>query len=99
MPVDPRLAEREREALLREVEETISRPLRGESGVFQLPEPPAREAPALIVHTSGTTGRPRPVDLTYGNVRANARGLGRRDRRSATTSAGSARCRSATSAA
>jgi O-succinylbenzoic acid--CoA ligase len=28
----------------------------------------------MIVHTSGTTGTPRPVELTYGNVLANALG-------------------------
>jgi O-succinylbenzoic acid--CoA ligase len=75
VPVDPRLSEREREAILRGVEATVSRPLRGETGVFQLPEPPERDQIALIVHTSGTTGRPQPVEITYGNIRANARGL------------------------
>jgi len=75
LPVDPRLAERERHVMLREVEEVVTRPLRGERGVFQLPEPPGRDAVALIVHTSGTTGRPEPVELTFGNVRANARGV------------------------
>ncbi len=30
--------------------------------------------PALVVHTSGTTGAPRPVTLTYGNILANALG-------------------------
>jgi O-succinylbenzoic acid--CoA ligase len=75
VPVDPRLTEREREAILRDVDETVSRPLRGERGVFQLPEPPEAGATALIVHTSGTTGRPQPVEITYGNIRANARGL------------------------
>ena len=74
-PVDPRLTEREREAILRNVDETVARPLRGETGVFQLPDPPERDETALIVHTSGTTGRPRPVEITYGNIRANARGL------------------------
>ena len=43
--------------------------------MFQLPEPPTRDAVALIVHTSGTTGRPQPVEITFGNIRANARGL------------------------
>jgi o-succinylbenzoate---CoA ligase len=28
-----------------------------------------------VMHTSGTTGRPRPVAITYGNIRANARGV------------------------
>src|SRR5215207_7057195 len=75
VPVDLRLAERERDAILRHVEETVTRPLRGETGVFQLPDPPEREQTALIVHTSGTTGRPTPVEITFGNIRANARGL------------------------
>jgi O-succinylbenzoic acid--CoA ligase len=75
VPVDVRLSERERAAVLRDVDDFVSRPLRGETGVFQLPEPPPQEATALIVHTSGTTGRPAPVEITYGNVRANARGL------------------------
>src|SRR5215207_556885 len=75
VPVDLRLAEREREAILRDVEETVTRPLRGESGVFQLPDPPERDEVALIVPTSGTTGRPKLVEITYGNIRANARGL------------------------
>jgi len=75
VPVDPRLAEPERQAILRDVEEVVTRPLRGETGVFQLPDPPERDAVALVVHTSGTTGRPKPVDITFGNIRANARGL------------------------
>ena len=42
-------------------------------------EPAAARRPheddvALVVHTSGTTGEPRPVELTYGNVLANALG-------------------------
>jgi O-succinylbenzoic acid--CoA ligase len=75
VPVDPRLADREREAIVRDVEETVSRPLRGDHGVFELPDPPEHDRVALIVHTSGTTGRPQPVEITYGNIRANARGL------------------------
>lgn len=35
---------------------------------------PAADDVALVVHTSGTTGEPRPVELTYGNVLANALG-------------------------
>jgi O-succinylbenzoic acid--CoA ligase len=35
---------------------------------------PAGEDVALVVHTSGTTGRPRPVELTYGQMLANAHG-------------------------
>ena len=29
---------------------------------------------ALVVHTSGTTGEPQPVELTYGNILAQAQG-------------------------
>jgi O-succinylbenzoic acid--CoA ligase len=75
VPIDPRLAEREREALLRDIEVRVVRPLRGDTGVFELPGPPERDEVALIMHTSGTTGRPKPVALTFGNIRANARGL------------------------
>jgi o-succinylbenzoate---CoA ligase len=35
---------------------------------------PAGADVALVVHTSGTTGEPQPVELTYGNVLANALG-------------------------
>ena len=48
-------------------------------GIAAMPAPspaPARssEDVALVVHTSGTTGEPRPVELTYGQILANARG-------------------------
>jgi O-succinylbenzoic acid--CoA ligase len=75
VPIDPRWSERERQAVMREIEVRVERPLRGDAGVFELPEPPGHDAVALIVHTSGTTGRPTPVALTFGNVRANARAL------------------------
>jgi o-succinylbenzoate---CoA ligase len=75
VPVDPRLAQRERDAILRGIEVRVERPMREESGVFQLPDPPDRDAVALVMHTSGTTRAPRPVELTFGNIRANARGL------------------------
>ena len=75
VPVDPRLTEAERHLLTRELEEVVERPLRHESGVFQLPGPPAQDAVALIISTSGTTGRPKPHEITFGNIRANARGL------------------------
>ena len=77
VPIDPRLAQRERDAVLRDIEVRVERPMRGETGVFQLPEPPEREHVALMMHTSGTTGRPEPVALTYGNIRTNARGVAR----------------------
>ena len=75
VPVDPRLAEREREAILRDVEETVSPPAARRSRRLPAARPARADATALIVHTSGTTGRPQPVEITYGNIRANARGL------------------------
>jgi o-succinylbenzoate---CoA ligase len=73
--IDARLAQRERAAVLRDIDIRVKRPLRGESGVFQLPDAPERDDVALVVHTSGTTGKPKPVEITFGNIRANARGL------------------------
>ena len=75
VPIDSRLAARERDAVLREIEIRVERPMRGETGVFELPGPPDREDVALVMHTSGTTGRPKPVAITFGNIRANARGV------------------------
>src|SRR4051812_31287255 len=54
MPVDPRLREAERGAVLA----GAGRPT----------------GAALVVHTSGTTGAPRPVELTRSNIEANALG-------------------------
>ena len=35
---------------------------------------PGEDDTALVVHTSGTTAAPRPVELSFGNVQANALG-------------------------
>jgi O-succinylbenzoic acid--CoA ligase len=75
VPIDPRLAQRERAAVLREIEVRVERPMRGDTGVFQLPDVPAADEVALVMHTSGTTGAAKPVGITFGNIRANARGL------------------------
>ena len=55
-------------------------PVQGEHRVHDL------DAPAVVIHTSGTTAQPRAVELTYGNIlwsalgSAVALGLDRRDR-------------------
>ncbi len=77
VPIDSRLAKRERDAVLREIEVRVERPMRGDTGVFQLPDPPGRELLALVMHTSGTTGAPKPVAITFGNIHTNARGIAR----------------------
>ncbi|MBA3407236.1 MAG: AMP-binding protein [Solirubrobacterales bacterium] len=75
LPIDTRLGTRERAAAMRDIEFTVNRPLRGDAGVFQLPDAPERDDVALVMHTSGTAGTATAVELTYGNIRANARGL------------------------
>jgi O-succinylbenzoic acid--CoA ligase len=76
MPVDLRLSERERKELLRGVEVLIGTPLPEDGGApFHMSEPDEAE-PALVVHTSGTTRTPRPVELSYGNLAAHVRGAG-----------------------
>jgi O-succinylbenzoic acid--CoA ligase len=75
VPVDTRLNARERAAALRDIEFTVNRPLRGDVGVFRLPDAPESGNVALVMRTSGTSGPASAVELTYGNIRANARGL------------------------
>jgi o-succinylbenzoate---CoA ligase len=73
MPIDGRLPEPERTAQVREAGIVIDAPLGlgASSPPAHIPDP---GDPALVVHTSGTTGAPRPVTLSYGNVLANALG-------------------------
>jgi o-succinylbenzoate---CoA ligase len=66
MPVDLRLAEPEREAMLARADAAIGASVTARGG--------SPTSAALIVHTSGTTGSPRPVELSRGNIEANARG-------------------------
>ena len=74
MPVDPRLGPAERARVLRDADLVVEQPLGG-GGVFAIPAPPDAADTALVVHTSGTTGDPVPIELTYGNVAANTRGV------------------------
>lgn len=74
MPVDPRLGPAERARVLRDVDLVVEQPLGG-GGVFAIPAPPDGGDTALVVHTSGTTGDPVPIELTYGNIAANTRGV------------------------
>ena len=77
MPIDLRLAGRERAELLRGVEVLVSEPPaeHGGGAPFALADPGADE-PALIVHTSGTTRTPRAVELTFGHLAAHVRAAG-----------------------
>ncbi len=76
VPVDPRLAARERKDLLRAAEFVVNQPLAEDGGApFSVGEPDEDEV-ALVVHTSGTTRRARPVELTFGNLAAHVRASG-----------------------
>src|SRR3954468_6429014 len=82
MPVDPRLGEAEQAALLATADPVLDtatgtgvrscNPARN-AGLQDL-TPPGEAETALVVHTSGTTAAPRPVELSFGNVQANALG-------------------------
>jgi O-succinylbenzoic acid--CoA ligase len=82
MPVDARLAGRERAAVLATADATVDGDVAvaaRDDGVVAAPAEDggvavAAQDVALVVHTSGTTGAPRPVELSYGNVLANALG-------------------------
>jgi O-succinylbenzoic acid--CoA ligase len=76
MPVDLRLGERERAELLSGAEVLVAGPLSEDDGApFEIAEPGEDEL-ALVVHTSGTTRTPRPVELTFGNLAAHVRAAG-----------------------
>jgi O-succinylbenzoic acid--CoA ligase len=68
VPVDLRLGERERAAIVDGAAVVVDEPLRADvargittGAVHDL------DAVAAIIHTSGTTSAPKPVELTYGN--------------------------------
>jgi O-succinylbenzoic acid--CoA ligase len=68
VPVDVRLRAAERGALTRGAREVVDGPvIAPEDRDVQLDEQHDLSAVAVIVHTSGTSGTPRPVELTYGN--------------------------------
>jgi O-succinylbenzoic acid--CoA ligase len=75
VPVDLRLAPGERQRRSATAKATVTEPLRRTTE----PEPAAvtrldPDAPATLVHTSGTTADPKPVALTIGNWTWNALG-------------------------
>jgi O-succinylbenzoic acid--CoA ligase len=72
MPVDPRLGEAEQAALLASASLVLDGAL-PHCGAVE-PVAPADDDTALVVHTSGTTAAPRPVELSFGNIQANALG-------------------------
>jgi o-succinylbenzoate---CoA ligase len=75
VPIDPRLAPHEQEQRREGTVLTVSEPLARDGSPDV--DPPTRldpQAPATIVHTSGTSAAPKPVALTVGNWLWNALG-------------------------
>jgi O-succinylbenzoic acid--CoA ligase len=68
VPIDVRLGAEERLAVARGVATVVDGPLDGEEAVeVELRTRHDLDAVAIVVHTSGSSGRPKPVELTYGN--------------------------------
>jgi O-succinylbenzoic acid--CoA ligase len=74
VPVDLRLGERERETIVDGAAVVVDEPLRADatrSAASRLGVPTGAmhdlDAVAAVIHTSGTTSAPKPVQLTYGN--------------------------------
>jgi len=69
VPVDLRLAPGEREQIAAGADVLVEQPLGDGQAPAELPGagPHELDATAVVIHTSGTTSSPRPVELTYGN--------------------------------
>ena len=66
VPVDPRLGEAERAHVQRSCRVVLDAPLpaEGDGGLIDAHD---LRAPAAIIHTSGSTAAPKPIELTFGN--------------------------------
>jgi O-succinylbenzoic acid--CoA ligase len=66
VPVDPRLGEAERAHVQRRCRVVVDTPLPtdGDGGLVDVHD---LRAPAAIIHTSGSTAAPKPIELTFGN--------------------------------
>jgi O-succinylbenzoic acid--CoA ligase len=68
VPVDLGLTARERARMTEGTAATIDGPVIGTPAAeARLRDRHDLDAPAIVVHTSGTSGLPQPVELTYGN--------------------------------
>jgi o-succinylbenzoate---CoA ligase len=74
VPIDLRLGAAERAAQTSGTALVLVEPLDGPEAEADVTRRQPPEAVAAVVHTSGTTGRSRPVELTYGNWEASAQG-------------------------
>jgi O-succinylbenzoic acid--CoA ligase len=67
VPIDTRLGGAEAAIQAAGSVVTVATPLERARGAATLPERHDLDAPAIVVHTSGTSGVPKAVTLTYGN--------------------------------
>jgi o-succinylbenzoate---CoA ligase len=71
VPVDLRLSKSERARVADGAAAVVEQPLCGEDEGEAPPAAPPRHdlgATAVVIHTSGTSSAPKPVELTYGNL-------------------------------
>jgi O-succinylbenzoic acid--CoA ligase len=69
VPVDLRLGESDWSAVRAACELVVEEPLApAAAGAAAAPVSHELSDPAVVIHTSGTTAAPRPVELTYGNL-------------------------------
>jgi O-succinylbenzoic acid--CoA ligase len=76
VPIDLRLGADERATVAAGTLLVVDEPLRGEEDLPATGAEHDLDATAVVVHTSGSTGAPRPVELTYGNWLWSALGSG-----------------------
>lgn len=79
VPIDLRLSATEQEQIIAGCEVLIEEPLAVSSGAtpsLQAGSTHELDATAVVIHTSGTTSAPRPVELSYGNILWSALGSG-----------------------
>lgn len=81
VPVDLRLTADERERIVAGASAIVEQPLRADrryaaGAAGQPPSSHDLDAVCAVIHTSGTTSAPRPVELTYGNFLWSALGSG-----------------------
>jgi o-succinylbenzoate---CoA ligase len=79
VPIDLRLGEAERAQRLAGAQVVVGEPLAGPAGppgqaTGMMPTAGGGDAPVAVMHTSGTTAAPKPVELGYGNFLASALG-------------------------
>jgi O-succinylbenzoic acid--CoA ligase len=67
VPIDVRLGAEERLAIARSVVTVVDGRIEGAEAGVALRSRHDLDAVAIVVHTSGSSGRPKPVELTYGN--------------------------------